>query len=92
MLLPERGDAEAMSSLGGLLMHGDEQIKNQDRAIELLRRAAELGQASAQFQLGQSLIEGEGADKDPEQGMRWLRTAAASGFPQATAFMEEIRQ
>jgi uncharacterized protein len=88
----ERGNAEAMSSLGGMLLHGDEQIKNPDRAIELLRRAAELGQASAQFQLGQSLIEGEGVDKDPEQGMRWLRTAAASGFPQATAFMEEIHQ
>lgn len=88
----ERGDAEAMSNLGGLLLHGDEQIQNPDRAIELLRRAAELGHTSAQFQLGQSLIEGEGVDKDPEQGMRWLRTAAASGFPQATAFMEEIRQ
>jgi TPR repeat protein len=88
----ERGDAVAMGSLGDLLLHGDEQIKNPDRAIELLRHAAEHGQASAQFQLGQCLIDGEGVDKDPEQGMRWVRTAAASGFPQATTFMEEIRQ
>jgi TPR repeat protein len=88
----ERGDAQAMGSLGDILLHGDEQIQNQDRAIELLRRAAELGQASAQFQLGQCLIDGEGIDKDPEQGLRWMRIAAASGFQQATLFMEETHQ
>ncbi len=88
----ERGDAEAMGNLGDLLLHGDEQIKNVTRAIELLRRAAELGQASAQFQLGMCLIDGAGIDQDTEQGMRWVRTAAASGFLQATAFIQETRQ
>jgi TPR repeat protein len=88
----ERGDAQAMGSLGDILLHGDEQIQNQDRAIELLRRAAELGQASAQFQLGQCLIDGEGIDKNPEQGLRWMRIAAASGFQQATSFIEETHQ
>ncbi|MDH3510674.1 MAG: sel1 repeat family protein [Gammaproteobacteria bacterium] len=53
------------------------------KAAELYRQAAELGLASAQKSLGNMYAEGRGVPKDDEQARLWWRLAAEQGNTEA---------
>ena len=60
-----------------------------DKAIPLLRKAADAGYASAQTFVGSLYRDGTGVDRDFGQAMSWYRKAASQGDQQA---LSEIRQ
>jgi len=57
--------------------------KEQLRAEELLREAAQAGMAKAQYRLGMSLLRANGTGRDVKQAAAWLRLSADNGFPSA---------
>ena len=57
--------------------------KDDQRAVVLVRKAAEQGEAFAQFNLGVMYDKGQGVLKDDQQAAAWYRKAAEQGFAEA---------
>jgi len=57
--------------------------KDDQRAVVLVRKAAEQGEAFAQFNLGVMYDKGQGVLKDDQQAAAWYRKAAEQGFADA---------
>jgi len=57
--------------------------KNEPRALESFRKAAEQGDAKAQVKLGIAYATGEGIVKDEAQAVVWFRKAAEQGDAKA---------
>lgn len=54
-----------------------------ERALELIRKAAEAGNPPAQHALGVSYLSGIGVTKSVEDGLLWLNKSAAAGYAEA---------
>ena len=77
------GSAEGLCALGVLHHAGKGVEKNDRRAAELFRQAAELGLPRAQLFLGHCYDDGMGVDQSPPQAVEWFRQAAQTGYPDA---------
>ena len=62
----------------------------QEEAIRLYRKAAELGGADAAYNLGIVYLNGEGVTKDRNEAIRWLRTSASLGDSGAKGTLRRI--
>ena len=71
----ERGDAEAMTSLGVELSDR----KDFREAIRWWQKAAALGFPGAQLMLGAAFDYGNGVEQDKAEAVRWYRLAAEQG-------------
>lgn len=69
-------DAKEQYQLGRRYLQGINVPKNEKRAVELFRLAAEHGHAGAQFELGECYYYGRGVPKDVRYAVRWYRKAA----------------
>ncbi len=79
----ERGDPEAQTALGMLLMTGRGVPKDEARALRLIRGAATAGHANAQWLLGEMLSNARGAARNDVEAARWYHKAAMQGMPLA---------
>jgi len=70
---------EARTWIGISYSNGRGVERDQEKALQYFREAAELGHAHAQFCLGLSYANGEGIDKDLIQAANWFRKAAEQG-------------
>ena len=65
--------------------------KDEQRAVEWYRKAAERGQSIAQYNLGRMYETGLGGlPKSPEKAMEWYRKAAAQGHTAAKAALRNL--
>lgn len=79
-----KGNPKAEAQLGEMLLRGEGIAKNEDRAVELLEKAARAGNAAAAFRIGMLLAHGQsGVAKDPERALAYFRAAAAGGEKEA---------
>eukprot|EP00927_Polykrikos_kofoidii_P030181 TRINITY_DN26011_c0_g1_i1.p1 TRINITY_DN26011_c0_g1~~TRINITY_DN26011_c0_g1_i1.p1 ORF type:complete len:808 (-),score=153.06 TRINITY_DN26011_c0_g1_i1:273-2696(-) len=76
------GDADAMAALGQKLAKGmnSEGVGSDPvRAVEFLKRAADIGQTTAQTNLGVMYFDGRGVKANDAEAFRWWRRAAEAG-------------
>lgn len=69
------GDPTAMISLAEWYLTGELE-SDEDRAIALIQRAAELRDADAQYLLGIGYLDGIGVKRNAVEGVKWLKRAA----------------
>lgn len=79
------GDADSQMRVGLLFDLGRGVAKDERRAAEWYRRAAEQGHRVAQLTLGTSYDNGIGVSKDERLAYAWLRRAAEQGSDEAQA-------
>ncbi|MBT3358728.1 MAG: bacteriohemerythrin [Rhodospirillales bacterium] len=77
------GDARAQYGIGVMYQKGKGVRKNQAKAAEWLRKAAEADNPAAQNNLGVSYRRGLGVEVDFNEALKWFRRAAEQGHPRA---------
>ena len=75
--------AAALFSYADSLLKGDGVARDEARAVEVLKEAAELGYADAQFRLGECYGGGHGVEQDDAEAVKWYRKAAEQGHADA---------
>jgi uncharacterized protein len=74
------GYSNAQRDIGCAFATGQKGFKkNERKAQEWYRKAAEQGHPDAQFNLGLMLLNGEGSSKKLQEGIAWLKTSAEKG-------------
>ena len=81
----DKGDAEAMYTLGDIYLHGSLSCVTKDipRAIELYTKGAELGSLDAHNQLGLVYYHGNGVEENKARGIHHWQQAAMKGHAQS---------
>jgi TPR repeat protein len=77
---PIWNSADAMLRLGSSYSRGQGVPKDEVRALQYYRRAAELGSAVAMDNIGSYYATGRGVALDKVQAIAWYRRAAAHGY------------
>jgi TPR repeat protein len=77
--LAKKGYAPAQNNLGNCYERGDGVPKDQERAVDLYRLAADKGLPQAQFNLGNCYKNGIGISVDGKEAARWYKLAADQG-------------
>jgi membrane associated rhomboid family serine protease len=93
--LAERNDVRALLALGELHTTATGALRDEPRAADLLRRAAERGNAPAQYRFAILLADGRGMPRDTGQAIEWYEKAARGGVPDAAhslAYLHENGQ
>jgi len=80
--MAEDGDVMAQGWLGSLFLSGTGFAKNETKALEWFRRAADAGEPGAQYNLGDMYLQGVGVQEDPTEAERWY-SLAFEGYLQA---------
>ena len=57
--------------------------KDEQKAVEWYKKAAEQGYASAQFNLAVCYENGTGVEKDEQEAVEWYKKAAEQGYASA---------
>ncbi len=83
------GNADATCLLGLIYLNGVGTARDQDRALTLLRAAAEHGQPAAAYVLAGELARAPGAD--PSSWHQWLERAANQGYVRAVEVFKSGR-
>ena len=81
--LVDGGNAEALYVMGRLILEGKGVKKNNTRAAEFFRLAAEKGDVSAMNSWATSLVTGDGVPRNFHEAARWFRKAAEQGHASA---------
>ena len=71
--------AEDCVRIGCMLLEGDANLQDPERAYWLFHRAAEQGNPEGQFRLGQCYAQGKGVPADMEQAVLWFFRAVDRG-------------
>jgi uncharacterized protein len=80
----DAGSSEGLHRLALVYAQGEAgQPRNEQRAVELFTKAAELGHRRAQTNLGLLYLRGQGVPRDLVQARAWLEKAAAGDDPYA---------
>ena len=74
------GDYEAVFHLAIRLMNGDRIGRDQQRAVEVVRKSAMSGDARSQYLLGAALTGGSGVPKDEYKAVSWFKKSAEQGY------------
>lgn len=85
----DTGDLVATYNLAVALAAGIDGERDDARAAQLMRRAAE-GVAEAQHRLGRMLVEGRGVATNLAEARVWLARAASAGIAEAQALLGEM--
>ncbi|KAK8865418.1 hypothetical protein M9Y10_010964 [Tritrichomonas musculus] len=66
--------------------------ENNEKSIELLKKAIELENAEAMFAYGQILCLGEGGNEDEKEAMKYFNKAKENGFDKGDEFFEKLKE
>ncbi|TFG92691.1 MAG: sel1 repeat family protein [Myxococcales bacterium] len=88
--LAASGNGEAQYRLGSLYRAGRGVARDDEKAVEWLRRAAAVGHAEAQYGLASMIERGWGAARDRAEATEWYRKAAARGHLLAARRLREL--
>lgn len=83
-------DPEAHLELACMYRDGTGCAADTAKAVEHLRRSAQLGNALAQYHMGHLKYFGALDENDEAEGMELMKKAAAQGIAEAAAFLEEV--
>jgi len=79
----EKGDAKSMTLLGELYANGLGVPKNDAKAAEWYKLAADRGDSNAMFALAMFALDGRAGARDRQASAKWLAAAAKLGHPTA---------
>lgn len=82
----------AMYNLGVCYFHGSHGEKDQAKACELYRKAADGGLCEAQHDLGRCYENGEGLAKNAQEALRWYKAAGDNGSKDAKLKLLELTE
>lgn len=86
----ESGDEAAMTTYATKLVHAPDPLRDDDRAMSLLRKAANRGFAPAQVQIGRLYVEGKLVDQNYHRAVEWFTLATLlSNNPDAHFYLGE---
>lgn len=88
----ERGDAEALATLGRWYAEGRGCMRNVSRAVSYYERAAEAGSEQARYELGCLYLGGDGIAPDFGRAAEWLAPLAEAGYMDAGLLLEKARR
>ena len=77
----ERNDPSALTTIGVMLANGTGCEKDLNKAVESLRKAADLGSARAMAGLADFYLHGTNVPKDDKTAVEWLLKAVEGGDP-----------
>lgn len=81
------GKASSMVEVGMMLNTGIGVDRDAPKALEWLRRAADLGEVSAWTELGNLYIAGDGVPRDRAEARRWYEKAVGAGDEHAASML-----
>ena len=79
----DRGDSDAINSLGVMYKLGQGVKTDWDKAIDLYKQAADMGNAIAMNNYGYAFLIGEGVDQDYLEALKWFRLSAEKNYAMA---------
>jgi len=90
--LADQGDLAAQTYVGLMYREGQGVARDDEEAIQWLKKAAEQGLAEAQTLLGivYDDIEGWGVTRDEKAALKWFKTAAEQGYAPAQFILGEM--
>ena len=88
--LANLGDAVSQNRLGVLFSGGRAVPKDDTKAVEWWRRAADQGYVLAQFNIASAYFFGRGVPPDTTKAVEWYRRAADQGFARAQAVLGSL--
>ena len=91
-ILSNRGNLIAINNLGFMYERGYGVTRNQKKAVELDKKAAEGGIAVAQFNYGEALFLGNGIKKDYIEAKKWLLIALDRGSKDALYLLKDVNK
>ncbi|MDR3254880.1 MAG: sel1 repeat family protein [Synergistaceae bacterium] len=86
----EKGDAQALITLGGFYAEGAGVQKNFSKARECYEKAAQAGMAEGVYNVGVCWEVGMGSEADPKRAAEYFRKAADMELPQAMFKMSMV--
>ena len=85
-------EADVFYRISNLYRDGAVDIPKDDaKAVDYLRKAADLGWADAMYDLGVRYEKGNGIPADSEKAMSWFEKAAAAGHAEAGRRIRNVR-
>jgi tetratricopeptide (TPR) repeat protein len=88
--LAEKNYPRALETLARLHATGQGAVRDEVKAAEFYRRAAERGSSTAQYALATLYADGRGVARDPQQAIAWYRKAAEQSVPEAASSLAYI--
>lgn len=88
----EQGDVEAMVIVGDCYNRGFHTEKDDRKAHQFYRMAADRGHKEAAFMVALSYISGRGAPKNTTSGLEYLRIASEKGLAEAQYYLGSMYQ
>ena len=86
----ESGDPDAMGQMALAYMNGDGVEQSDEKALEYMRKAAELDSSTAQFNMGMFCAQGRGVKRDFAQARYWMEQARNNGDMDAAGALRTI--
>jgi TPR repeat protein len=86
----EQGEPVALNDLGNMYNYGMYFKADNDKAIELYRRAAQAGAITGKYNYGKSLLKSSSTEKEIKQGIELITLAADNGLANAQKAMGEM--
>ncbi|MFC2164282.1 ankyrin repeat domain-containing protein [Acidobacteriota bacterium] len=83
---------QSYKRLGFLYESGKGVERDLPKAVEMLRKSAELDDYEAQYQLGILLEKGEGIEKNYSEAVMWLRRSSNAGYKPAIEKMGQLNE
>jgi TPR repeat protein len=86
----DKGNAEAMGTLGSLYSRGDGVEKDHEEAFKWSLKAAQKGDLDAQYFIGLCYYDGQGVEEDLTKAVQWLGKAMDRGHSEAKDKLVEM--
>lgn len=89
-LITDKNSSEASLILGDLYLTGQGVPKDEQKGIDLLKKAAETGNREAQYKLGVLMFKGEIIEKNIQRAVYWISISATQEYPKAMLALCEL--
>lgn len=83
-------NSDAMVNLGVCYFNGTGVKQNEEKAVELYSKAAEMNHSSAMYNLGYCYSHGRGVNQNEEKAVEFYRLAATFGSIKAKEYLSSI--
>lgn len=88
----EEGDAGAQYAVATMFARGRGTVRDQKKAIDWFKKAADQGHVKSAYKLGYAYLKGQGVGKDFEEAYRWLKFASDKDYERAHFYLAEMME